>query len=81
MGLHTGHVAVGLFEDTPEGAGTVVGDTLTQASALQAQAAPGTMRCSRATARLVSQVVQVVAVESAPMAGKSPLDATYTVLG
>jgi predicted ATPase len=57
-----------------------VGDTLTQASALQAQAAPGTMRCSRATARLVSQVVQVVAVESAPMAGKSPLDATYTVL-
>src|SRR4029434_6282282 len=45
LGLHTGHVAVGLFEDTPEGAGTVVGDTLTQASALQAQAAPGTMRC------------------------------------
>jgi DNA-binding winged helix-turn-helix (wHTH) protein/class 3 adenylate cyclase len=80
LGLHTGQVAVGLFEETPEGAGTVVGDTLTQASALQAQAAPGTMRCSRATARLVSQVVQVVAVESAPMAGKSPLDATYTVL-
>src|SRR5262249_19893505 len=28
LGLHTGHVAVGLFEATPEGAGTVVGETL-----------------------------------------------------
>jgi DNA-binding winged helix-turn-helix (wHTH) protein/tetratricopeptide (TPR) repeat protein/class 3 adenylate cyclase len=81
LGLHTGHVAVGLFEATPEGAGAVVGDTLTQASALQAQAAPGTIRCSRATARLVSQVVQVAAVEPAPMAEEPPLDAVYTVLG
>jgi DNA-binding winged helix-turn-helix (wHTH) protein/class 3 adenylate cyclase/tetratricopeptide (TPR) repeat protein len=81
LGLHTGPVAVGLFEDTPEGAGAVVGDTLTQASALQAQAAPGTIRCSRATARLVAQVVQVVAVESAPMTEKSQLDAVYIVLG
>jgi class 3 adenylate cyclase len=79
--LHTGQVAVGLFEETPEGAGAVVGDTLTQASVLQAQAAPGTIRCSRATARLVSQVVQVAAVEPAPMARESPLDAVYTVLG
>jgi AAA ATPase domain/Adenylate and Guanylate cyclase catalytic domain len=81
LGLHTGQVAVGLFEETPEGAGAVVGDTLTQASTLQAQAAPGTIRCSRATARLVSQVVQVAAVEPALMAGESPLDAAYTVLG
>jgi len=57
LGLHTGQVAVGLFEATPEGAGAVVGDILTRASALQALAAPGTIRCSRATARLVSQVV------------------------
>jgi DNA-binding winged helix-turn-helix (wHTH) protein/tetratricopeptide (TPR) repeat protein/class 3 adenylate cyclase len=81
LGLHTGHVAVGLFEETPEGAGAVVGDTLTRASALQAQAAPGTIRCSRATARLVYQVVQVAAVEPGPLAGEPPLDAVYTVLG
>jgi DNA-binding winged helix-turn-helix (wHTH) protein/tetratricopeptide (TPR) repeat protein len=81
LGLHTGQVAVGLFEATPEGAGAVVGDTLTQASALQAQAAAGTIRCSRATACLVSQVVQVAAVEPAPMAGASPLDTAYTILG
>jgi class 3 adenylate cyclase len=81
LGLDTGQVAVGLFEATPEGAGAVVGDTLTRASALRAQAAPGTIRCSRATARLVSQVVQVAMVEPAPMAGASPLDAVYTILG
>jgi tetratricopeptide (TPR) repeat protein len=81
LGLHTGQVAVGLFEATPEGAGAVVGNTLTRASALQVQAAPGTIRCSRATARLVAQVVQVAVVEPAPLAGASPLDAVYTVLG
>ncbi len=81
LGLHTGQVAVGLFEATPGGAGAVVGDPLTRASALQAQAAPGTIQCSRATARLVSQVVQVAMVEPVPMAGASPLDAVYTILG
>jgi DNA-binding winged helix-turn-helix (wHTH) protein len=81
LGLHTGQVAVGLFEATPEGPGAVVGDTLTQARALQAQAAPGTIRCSGATVRLVAQVVQVAAVEPAPLAGASPLDAVYTILG
>jgi adenylate cyclase len=81
LGLHTGQVAVGLFEATPEGAGAVVGDTLTRASALQAQAAPGTIRCSKATARLVHEVVQMAAVEPAPMVGEPPLDAVYTVLG
>jgi DNA-binding winged helix-turn-helix (wHTH) protein/tetratricopeptide (TPR) repeat protein len=69
LGLHTGQVMVGLFEATPEGAGAVVGDTLTRASALQAQAAPGTIRCSRATARLVYRVAQVAAGEPEPMAG------------
>ena len=81
LGLHTGHVAVGLFEQTPEGAGTVVGDTVTRAGALQVQAAPGTIRCSEATARLVHEVVQVAAVAPEPMAGESPLDAAYIVLG
>jgi len=81
LGLHTGQVAVGLFEATPEGTGAVVGDTLTQARALQAEAAPGTIRCSRATACLVAQVVQVAVVDPASMAGASPLDAVYTVLG
>jgi DNA-binding winged helix-turn-helix (wHTH) protein/class 3 adenylate cyclase/tetratricopeptide (TPR) repeat protein len=81
LGLHTGQVVVGLFEETPEGAGAVVGETLTQARVLQAQAAPGTIRCSRVTARLVHEVVQVAAVAPGPMAGASPLDAAYLVLG
>jgi DNA-binding winged helix-turn-helix (wHTH) protein/tetratricopeptide (TPR) repeat protein len=81
LGLHTGQVAVGLFEATPEGAGAVVGDTLMRASALQAQAAPGTIQCSQVTARLVSQVVQVAVVEPAPLAVAPLLDTVYTVLG
>ena len=81
LGLHTGQVAVGLFAQTPEGTGAVVGDTLTRARALQAQAAPGTIRCSRATARLVHEVVQVAAVAPGLMAGESTLDAAYIVLG
>jgi len=81
LGLHTGQVAVGLFEETPEGTGAVVGDTVTRARALQTQAAPGTIQCSEETARLVHEVVQVVAMEPGPMAGEPPLDAAYTVLG
>jgi adenylate cyclase len=46
IGLHTGQVAVGIFEEAPEMASSVVGDTVTGASALQAQAAPGTILCS-----------------------------------
>ena len=61
LGLHTGYVAVGLFAAMPEGADTVVGDTVTRACALQAQAPPGTIRCSGVTARLVHEVVQVTA--------------------
>src|SRR5262249_2417250 len=80
LGLHTGQVVVGLFAETPEGAGAVVGETLTQASVLQAQAAPGTIRCSGATARLVHEVVQVAAVEPGPMDGEPLLDVAYTVL-
>ena len=81
LGLHTGHVAVGLFEQIPEGTGAVVGDTVTRASVLQVQVAPGTIRCSRATARLVHEVVRVATVAPEPMAGEPPLDAAYTVLG
>src|SRR5262249_44643831 len=81
LGLHTGQVVVGLFAETPEGAGAVVGEPLTQASILQAQAAPGTIRCSGATARLVHEMVQVAVVEPGPLAGEHPLGVAYTVLG
>src|SRR5262249_4112689 len=81
LGLHTGQVAVGLFEATSEGAGAVVGDTVTWASTLQAQAAPGTIRCSQETVNLVHEVVQVAMVEPAPMTGESPLATVYIVLG
>src|SRR5262249_18332580 len=78
---HTGQVVASLFEATPEGVSAVVGDTLTQARALQAQATPGTIWCSGTTARLVHEVVQVAVVEPAPLAGTSPLETIYTVLG
>src|SRR5205823_1220024 len=48
---------------------------------LQAGAAPGTIVCSEATARLVREVVRLETIPSVPMPdGSRPL-ATYTVLG
>ena len=44
LGVHTGVVAVHGLEHTPMTPGAVVGDTVTGALALQAHAAPGTVR-------------------------------------
>ncbi len=63
MGLHTGLVVVGGMRngDDAETAATVVGDVVSVATALQEQAAPGTILCSDATARLVQGTVRLEA--------------------
>jgi hypothetical protein len=75
MGLHTGRmVAGGLGE-------VLVGDAVTRAMALQAQAAPGTILCSEATACLVQGVVRLEKVGLLPVAVKPIPVTAYTVLG
>jgi transcriptional regulator with AAA-type ATPase domain/predicted ATPase len=69
LGIHTGVVATGdLTAGEPLGT-AVVGEALTQAMALQACAAPGTILCSAATARLVRGLVRVTAMGGAPSPG------------
>ena len=81
VGLHTGQVAVGGIGDATAGLAAVVGETVMRALALQAQAAPGTILCSDATAHLVQEVVRIEAVAPVPMAGEPTPVAAYTVLG
>jgi hypothetical protein len=61
IGLHTGSVAVGGLGDAPEATAAIVGDTVAVAMALQEGAAPGTIVCSAATARLMQGTVRLVA--------------------
>jgi predicted ATPase len=69
------------MEEDPGAALTIVGDLPLVVEALQAGAAPGTILCSEATARLVRDVVRLEAVPSVPMTdGSHPLS-TYTILG
>jgi DNA-binding winged helix-turn-helix (wHTH) protein/class 3 adenylate cyclase/tetratricopeptide (TPR) repeat protein len=81
LGLHTGVVALGGPLDDPALAGALVGDTVTGAIALQAQAAPGTILCSEATARRVHGVVRVVAAGPVPGAPPALPVPAYRVLG
>ena len=68
MGLHTGLVVVGGMRngDDAETAATVVGDVVSVATALEEQAAPGTILCSDATARLIQGTVRLEAMGTAP---------------
>jgi len=61
MGVHTAPAVVEYRDDTPA-AVTVVGDAVSVAMALQAQAAPGMSLCSEVTAGLVRDVVRLGAV-------------------
>jgi predicted ATPase/DNA-binding winged helix-turn-helix (wHTH) protein len=70
LGLHTGVVAIGGMEDDPTTSGAVVGNTVTGAIALQEHAAPATILCSEATARLVHGLVQVAAAGPVGVAGQ-----------
>jgi hypothetical protein len=61
MSVHTGLVAVGGLHRTVAAGMGMVGETVTQAVALQAAASPGMLLCSEATARLVRGVVRLAA--------------------
>src|SRR5262249_45695764 len=76
--LHTGWVMVEGRGDIAAPAAAVVGDTMVVAAALQEHAAPGTMLCSAATARLVQRVVRLAPVP--PLPGAVTLPRAYQVL-
>jgi DNA-binding winged helix-turn-helix (wHTH) protein/tetratricopeptide (TPR) repeat protein len=81
IGLHSGVMAVGGIGHGPAMAAAVVGDAVPWAVALQEHAAPGTILCSQATARLVHRVVRVATGDPVPVPGLPTPVATYTVLG
>jgi DNA-binding winged helix-turn-helix (wHTH) protein/class 3 adenylate cyclase len=79
LGVHTGMVAVHGIENAQVTLEAVVGDTVTGAMALQTHAAPGTVRCSGATARLVRGLVRLVAQEPVTAGERSRLLSVYQV--
>jgi class 3 adenylate cyclase/DNA-binding winged helix-turn-helix (wHTH) protein/tetratricopeptide (TPR) repeat protein len=83
MGLHTGLVVVGGRQngDEAEAAATVVGDVVSVATALEEQAAPGTILCSDATARLLQGTVRLAARGPLQVPEQPAPVETYTVLG
>jgi len=82
MGLHTGLVVVGGMRnwDGAETAATVVGDVVSVATALEERAAPGTILCSDATARLIQGTVRLKASGPLQVPGQPAPVETYTVL-
>jgi predicted ATPase/class 3 adenylate cyclase/DNA-binding winged helix-turn-helix (wHTH) protein len=83
MGLHTGLVVVGgtRYGDDAETAAPVVGDVVSVATALEEQAAPGTILCSDTTARLTQGTVRLEAQGPLQVPGQPAPIETYTVLG
>ena len=81
MGLHIGLVVVGglQHEGDAESAATVVGDVVSVATALEERAAPGTILCSDATARLIQGMVRLEAIGPLQVPGQPAAVETYTV--
>jgi DNA-binding winged helix-turn-helix (wHTH) protein/class 3 adenylate cyclase len=79
MAVHTGSVAIGGLNSSEAAGLAVVGETLTQAAALQVAATPGVIFCSEVTARLVRELVRLEA--ATPEAGLSPPVSAYQILG
>ena len=80
IGLYTGLVVESRWDDT-EPAVAVVGDVVSLAVGLQAQAEPGQILCSDATAHLVQETVRLEAVGPVHIAGQASPVAAYAVLG
>jgi len=81
LGLHTGRATVGESGASHERGAVVVGDTVTQAVALQERAVSGTILCSEATARLVQRVMRLKAMPLVSVDGPSTPGKIYEVLG
>jgi predicted ATPase len=80
MGLHTGLVVESRWDDA-EPAVAVVGDVISQAVGLQAQAEPGQILCSSAIAHLVQETVRLEASGPVQVTGQASPMATYAILG
>ena len=80
LGLHTGEVALGGFEEDQAMAAAVVGNTALLATALQEAAEPGTMLSSAVTIRLIEGLVHIEPAPPMPLAGQSTPLRVYKVL-
>ena len=81
MGIHTGRAAVGEIEKSSEPGPALVGNTVAQAVALQERATSGSIVCSEVTARLLRQVVRLVAVQPLPATDQAASVHAYQLLG
>src|SRR5215470_12860317 len=79
IGVHTGLMVVGGLGDAPARLTALVGDVTAQAIALQEHAAPGTILCSAATARLLQGRLHCTAVGPAPWPGQTSPGLAYTL--
>src|SRR5215468_2711244 len=79
IGVHTGLMVVGGLGDAPAGFTALVGDVTAQAVALQEHAAPGTIFCSAATARLIQGRLHCTAVGPIPLQGQASPAPAYTL--
>src|SRR5262245_14650214 len=77
IGVHTGLMVVGGLGDAPAGFTALVGDVTAQAVALQEHAAPGTIFCSAAIARLIQGQFHCTAVWPVPLQGQASLAPAY----
>ena len=79
IGVHTGRMVVGGLGEAPARLTALVGDVTAQAVALQEHAAPGTILCSAATARLLQGRLHCTAVGPVPWQGQASLGPAYTL--
>ncbi len=79
IGVHTGLMVVGGLGDAPARLTALVGDVTAQAVALQEHAAPGTIFCSAAIARLIQGQLHCTAVGPVPLQGQASPAPAYTL--
>ena len=79
IGVHTGLMVVGGLGDAPARFTALVGDVTAQAVALQEHAAPGTIFCSAAIARLIQGQLHCTAVGPVPLQGQASPAPAYTL--
>jgi predicted ATPase/class 3 adenylate cyclase len=79
IGVHTGLMVVGGLGDAPARFTALVGDVTAQAVALQEHAAPGTIFCSAAMARLIQGQLYCTAVGLVRLQGQASPAPAYTL--
>jgi class 3 adenylate cyclase/DNA-binding winged helix-turn-helix (wHTH) protein len=79
IGVHTGRMVVGGLGEAPARLTALVGDVTAQAVALQEHAAPGTILCSAATARLLQGRLHCTAIGPVPLQGQASPAPAYTL--